>query len=297
MSTSLEEVLGRLGVEKPPDEATTTKRSSSPRGWNEKQLGVARKLYEVGRQRGESDDAIRAALAAGIVESEFNPDAVGDKDQPDGAAYGVLQQRRAGGYDTAKASDPVAGVEYAAGAFYDNARKVRGYRTPGHLAAEVQRPRRDLRGRYDQELPRADELFKQFAGQSSSQDGRTPATPPPAVQGRARRPRAPLHPAPAATPQSAQPGAAPAPSSGSPGTPKPASYASPAPAAPPQAAAGGTPAEPPSGRTRARVPLPKSRSSSLPRTRPPSRRNARRSPRPAAGPPQPACNSGRRRPR
>lgn len=160
--------MRRIGVQTaaPPDLATTTKRSSTPGDWSGDQLGVARRIYDIGRQRGESDDAIRAALSAGVVESEFNPRAVGDRSNPEGPAYGVLQQRKVGGYDINKAADPDVGVDYAANAFFDNARKVGSYKTPGLLAAQVQRPRHDLWGRYDQEMPRADVLFKQFSSGS-----------------------------------------------------------------------------------------------------------------------------------
>jgi hypothetical protein len=159
--------MRRIGVQppsQPSDLATTRRRSSSPGDWSPDQVSVARRIYDIGRQRNEPDDSIRAALSAGIVESEFNPRAVGDRDNPQGAAYGVLQQRRVGGYDTAKAADPDTGVDYAANAFYDNARNVRSYNSPGHLAAQVQRPRQDLWGRYDREMPRADALFQQFGG-------------------------------------------------------------------------------------------------------------------------------------
>jgi 2'-5' RNA ligase len=201
----------------PPTEATTTHPSSSARPWDDSQLSVARKIYDIGRTRGESDDHIRAALSAGIVESEFNPRAIGDRSEPDGAAYGVLQQRKAGGYDTTKASDPVSGVEYAANAFYDNARKVSSYKTPGHLAAQVQRPRADLRGRYDQELHRADELFHQFGAVQPS------SAPPANVRAEIER----------ITGQASSPAASsqPVQSHDSPITPKPTTSASPAQAA------------------------------------------------------------------
>lgn len=164
--------MRRIGVQPPPaqpsDLATTTKRSSTPGDWNPDQLSVARRIYDIGRQRNESDDAIRAALSTGVVESEFNPRALGDRDNHDGPAYSVFQQRKVGGYDTQTLQDPDINkrIEYGANAFYDNARKIKSYRTPGLLAAQVQRPRQDLWGRYDQEMPRADTLFKQFSSGS-----------------------------------------------------------------------------------------------------------------------------------
>jgi 2'-5' RNA ligase len=49
------------------------------------------------------------------------------------------------------------------------------------LAAQVQNPRADLRGRYDQELPRADQLFQQFRGSQQPAAAPQPAAVTPAA--------------------------------------------------------------------------------------------------------------------
>lgn len=145
---SFDGVAGDSGILRP-------RRGAASFGGN--QLSVARRIYDIGRETGANDDHIRAALSAGIVESGFNPDAVGDK----GTAFGVLQQRPVAGWGK---PEQVRDVDYAARKFYERARGVTKYRTPGELAAHIQNPRRDLRGRYDEELPRADDLFNQFGG-------------------------------------------------------------------------------------------------------------------------------------
>lgn len=160
MSANLDP-LSELTSDQPLTRPTAMARPKTPGAWAPDQLDTAKRIYDIGRQIGAPDDHIRAALSTGIVESGFR-NVVGDQNLgPGNEAYGPFQQRPVAGWGTI---DQVQNTDYAAKKFYQAAAKVPKYNSPGHLAAQVQRPRADLRERYDQELPKADELFNQFQG-------------------------------------------------------------------------------------------------------------------------------------
>jgi hypothetical protein len=101
---------------------------------------VAAFHHAIRTARANRDEQL-ALWEAGIVESGLRNLHYGDAD-----SQGALQER-VSIYGLAHALDPFA----SAMRFLTDARKLRPWRsTPGMLAAAVQRPREDLRGRYDE---------------------------------------------------------------------------------------------------------------------------------------------------
>lgn len=120
---------------------------------NAAQREIAAKIVQIGRQRGEPDKRIRGALAAGYVESKFKTSAVGDN----GKAFGIFQMWPSKGWGTLA---QVKDADYSINRWYDEAQKVdRPTYGPGELAAAVERPAAQYRGRYKQALPITDLLM------------------------------------------------------------------------------------------------------------------------------------------
>jgi hypothetical protein len=99
-------------------------------------------IIRIGQQRGEPRKRILAALATGKVESNFQNLSHGDADSQG------WRQERASLY-----KDPT-NLQASINRFYDEARKFdRAGLSAGELAARVQRPAAQFRGRYAQALP------------------------------------------------------------------------------------------------------------------------------------------------
>jgi hypothetical protein len=99
-------------------------------------------IIRIGQQRGESRKLILAALATGKVESNFQNLSHGDADSQG------WRQERASLY-----KDPT-NLQASINRFYDEARKFdHAGLSAGELAARVQRPAAQFRGRYAQALP------------------------------------------------------------------------------------------------------------------------------------------------
>lgn len=140
----------------------------------------ARQIIDVGHKRLMPPKVIASALSVGLVESNLRnlaSEAVPEsKNYPnDGVApgdydsVGVFQQRRStqsAGVDIKTAMDPV----WQANTYYDYVQKQPGWRDaePGELAADVQRPREDLRGKYAARMSEAQTLLSTYG---SSADG------------------------------------------------------------------------------------------------------------------------------
>lgn len=143
----------------------------------------ARQIIDVGHQRNLPDSVINSALAVGLVESNMRnlaseavPEsknypndgiAVGDYD-----SVGIFQQRRSTysvGVDIKTAMDPIWQIN----AYYDGVEKQPGWRTAdaGELAANVQNPREDLRGKYAARMADAIALLRTYGASSSGAAG------------------------------------------------------------------------------------------------------------------------------
>lgn len=110
-----------------------------------KVLGV---IERVAKQRGASPMEIKAAVATGLVESNLTNIQGGDRDSSG------WRQERAGLY-----KDP-NNLEASVGRFFDETRAVKHkYKTAGELAAAVQRPAAQFRGRYQERSAEADALL------------------------------------------------------------------------------------------------------------------------------------------
>lgn len=91
-------------------------------------------VYEVGTARSVPDRLMRAAFAAGWVESHMHNLPCGDRD-----SLGVFQQRPSQDWGTA---EQIMDVEYAAQQFFDRAERIEANEpglAPGDLAQRVQR--------------------------------------------------------------------------------------------------------------------------------------------------------------
>jgi hypothetical protein len=108
------------------------------------QLALAQRLVRVGRRRGESGKEIVAALETGLVESGLRNLPGGDADSA-GVAAGAREP-------VPESAERRASINR----FYDETSRAGNGRgmTAGQLAAAVQRPREDLRGRYQERAAR-----------------------------------------------------------------------------------------------------------------------------------------------
>ncbi|WP_115686495.1 peptidoglycan DD-metalloendopeptidase family protein [Corynebacterium senegalense] len=136
----------------------------------------AAQIIAIGKQRGEDEFTIMAALQAALVESDLHnlaSHAVPEsKNFPnDGVApgdydsVGLFQQRVSIWAGPAGGIEEVMKPEQQITWFYDQAKGQReNAATPGLLAANVERPREDLRGKYDQRADEAKEIYKRLEG-------------------------------------------------------------------------------------------------------------------------------------
>jgi len=110
---------------------------------------IARTIIEVGQKMGASQSQILSAVETGIVESCLKnlPD-LGKHNDHD--SIGVFQQRQ-GETDKWGPVSSMTNPATAAASYYNQLFKIwNPNHTPGNNAANVQQPRADLRGRYDQ---------------------------------------------------------------------------------------------------------------------------------------------------
>lgn len=118
-------------------------------------------LKRIGRQMGASPKEIKAAIETGIVESNLTNPSGGDADSQG------WRQERASLYP-----DP-QNLTHSIQRFYNETHAVKGqYGSAGDLAAAVQRPAAQYRGRYQQHSAEADALMG-GAGSSAAAAGGT----------------------------------------------------------------------------------------------------------------------------
>jgi hypothetical protein len=109
---------------------------------------IINRIIAIGRQRHAGPKATKAALETGAVESNFQNLPGGDADS---AGW---RQERASIY-----KDPT-NLNASINRFFDEALAKRSqYGRAGDLAAAVQRPRQEYRGRYQQHSAEADALL------------------------------------------------------------------------------------------------------------------------------------------
>ncbi|TSD93497.1 peptidoglycan DD-metalloendopeptidase family protein [Gordonia rubripertincta] len=143
----------------------------------------ARQIIDVGQKRNMPPKVIASALAVGLVESNLRnlaSEAVPEsKNYPnDGVApgdhdsVGIFQQRRStqsAAVDTNTAMDPVWQIN----TYYNYVEKQPNWRNadPGTLAADVQRPREDLRGKYAERMDQAQTLLRTYGASAAGAAG------------------------------------------------------------------------------------------------------------------------------
>jgi hypothetical protein len=123
------------------------------------QQKVVQTILRVGRQRGASPKELKAAIETGLVESGLRNLSGGDADS---AGW---RQERASLYP-----DPT-NVQHSAARFFDEAKRANAsgrYGSAGSLAAAVQRPAAQFRGRYQQRSGDADALLGDSGGSSTA---------------------------------------------------------------------------------------------------------------------------------
>src|SRR3954447_16786916 len=114
---------------------------------------VFKTVMAVGRRMGASRKQLLAAAETGLVESDFQNLPGGDAD-----SQGWRQERRS------LYPNPT-NVQASAARFFDEAKQHdRPGLSAGQLAANVQRPAVQYRGRYDQNRSRAIQLLRQTGG-------------------------------------------------------------------------------------------------------------------------------------
>lgn len=135
---------------------------------NPQQQKILKTILQVAKQKKASPKEIKAAVETGIVESNLSNPTGGDADS---AGW---RQERASLY-----ADPT-NVADAASRFFDEARKanqIGQYGSAGSLAAAVQRPAAQYRGRYQTDSGQANSLLQTYGAGVAS-----PATSPTAPQ-------------------------------------------------------------------------------------------------------------------
>lgn len=115
---------------------STLDRGITPDTITEEQKAIAKQIIDVGKMRGESNDAIVAAVATGMFESHLTNLPGGDSD-----SEGVFQQRPSQGWKG------LQDVTKAAAEFYDHYKRTQGG-DAAERAADVQRPAEQYRGGY-----------------------------------------------------------------------------------------------------------------------------------------------------
>jgi hypothetical protein len=124
------------------------------------QQRIAKRIVRIGNKRGESREEILAALSTGLVESNLRNLKYGDAD-----SQGWRQER-------ASLYQNPTNVRASINRFYDETSAVEGkYGSPGELAAAVQRPAAQYRGRYAERMGDAREILSQVSGGTLTKGG------------------------------------------------------------------------------------------------------------------------------
>jgi hypothetical protein len=124
------------------------------------QQKIAKRIVRIGRKRGESREEILAALSTGLVESNLRNLSYGDAD-----SQGWRQER-------ASLYKNPTNVKASVNRFYDETSAVEGkYGSPGELAAAVQRPAEQFRGRYAERMGDAKAILGSLQGGSLKKGG------------------------------------------------------------------------------------------------------------------------------
>lgn len=117
------------------------------------QQRIAKRIVRIGRKRGESREEILAALSTGLVESNLRNLRYGDAD-----SQGWRQER-------ASLYRNPTNLKASINRFYDETSAVEGkYGSPGELAAAVQRPAAQYRGRYAERMGDAKQILSNVQG-------------------------------------------------------------------------------------------------------------------------------------
>lgn len=127
---------------------------------NSHQRGVVNTIAEVGREMGMSQDAIVMAISVGLVESDLTNTSKGMKDKRGDQSLGVFQQHawETWGISPALRLD----VRHAARKFFEAALRTGG-KDLGEWAANIQNPRKDLRGKYGERMNEAAAIYFTYA--------------------------------------------------------------------------------------------------------------------------------------
>jgi murein DD-endopeptidase MepM/ murein hydrolase activator NlpD len=123
---------------------------------------VAQQVYEVGKRMGVSYKFMLAAFMTGIVETHFQNLPGGDAD-----SAGWRQERKS------LYPDPT-NVPHSAKRFFEECASLDHGQTAGELAADVQRPAQQYRGRYEEERVKAVALIRKIKAQVDGRDSTTP---------------------------------------------------------------------------------------------------------------------------
>lgn len=124
------------------------------------QKAVARRIAQIARKRGATPKEIKSAFETGLVESGLRNLAGGDADSQG------WRQERASLYKNPR------NLDASVNRYFDETGAVKGkYGTAGDLAAAVQRPAAQYRGRYQQRSAEAEALMRQFGGGGSAPAG------------------------------------------------------------------------------------------------------------------------------
>lgn len=128
---------------------------------------------EILRQgRGRRRALVLAALATGRVEKNYSNTAGGDADSSN------WRQERASGYGAAwQRSGGPLNLPASVHRFYQEARQLYHGQSPGELAADVQRPAAQYRGRYSQVLGEARRIYASGGADVPSSSSGIPGTP------------------------------------------------------------------------------------------------------------------------
>lgn len=126
-------------------------------GYNPEQQKVIRRIIAVGRKRGASPKQVKAAIETAAVEANFTNPSGGDAD-----SVGWRQER-------ASLYPNPGNLDASINRFYDETAAVAGkYGKAGDLAAAVQRPAAQYRGRYQQKSGVADSVLRMFGGSGAA---------------------------------------------------------------------------------------------------------------------------------
>lgn len=131
--------------------------AGSSSGLTAEQKAVLQRIVSIGRQKGATQEEIKAAVETGLVEANLTNPSGGDADS---AGW---RQERASMY-----ANPT-NLNASISRFFDEARAVRGkYSRAGDLAAAVQRPAAQYRGRYQDRSGEAQALLGGSVGGAQS---------------------------------------------------------------------------------------------------------------------------------